>query len=395
MQRYQALHAVLELVLDFSTLIGNLRQPVVLDSAAFSPAHAGPVQDVLASIFRTLELAAPEFRPLAGGAATLCAAALDQHFAALLTPAWSGAVAACCADPSYLAGIPEYVRQYCHDVYYAGITIERIAMADGARLTCYRSTRRAAPDVVVVLPCAMPYPMARAWLSHLGGRYNVLAWETRGASEASQRGAATMALGLAEQADDLLYMARHYCGSRPHVMGICGGAVVAMEAARRQPDAFAGLSLWHGDYNFGADALQTPYQENLRWMLDTALAGRDSAEGVHGLFNDPGMLKNLNPRHLPSVLCPYATVDSLHRYALLNGSVMAADVAGIARQLPMAVSVISSTGDQTAHPDGSRRLAEVLPDCKLYMEPGGDHLSLFDAHARYREIAALCIGSGF
>src|SRR6201999_2064130 len=140
------------------------------------------------------------------------------------------------------------------------------------------------------------------------------------------------------QSDDLQAVIQRYCPEPPHVMGICGGAVVALNAARRPGLNLAGLSLWYGDYNFADPALQTDYQRNLQWMMETAATGLESAQLVHDLFNDKAMLKSLNKRHAAAILCPYADVDNLRRYALLNGAIMAADVAALAREVAMPVS---------------------------------------------------------
>lgn len=381
-------------LLDFGPLISCIEKPVTLRRAAWS-GHARAAEVALPALFSALSLPAPVFKEVEEGDLSLCELVINHRLAQLAGSLDGAGLQALVEGDGFLQHLPGFVRQYQDDVYYAGILRERVMSADGIALTTYRSVGNKAHTVVLVLPCAMSFAIARKWFTCLSEHYNVITWETRCAFGMPAHAQAPVALGLDAQSGDLLSVIGHHCDRPPHVMGICGGAVVALNAAQHHAAAFAGLSLWYGDYNFAQFSLLTAYQTNLRWLLVTAGADLDAAETVFDLCNDHAMLKTLNQEYAPSIMCPYAGVASLHRYAILNGSIMLADVAGMAARVPMHVAVISSEGDQTAHPEGSRKLAELLADCRLHMEREGDHLSFFDAGVRNQEIALECIAGSW
>jgi pimeloyl-ACP methyl ester carboxylesterase len=385
--RFRSLAGLAAELAELRPLLAAIQRPVVIASRGTGPAPgAARSQVVLAAMFAALDLAAPIVRAADDDELSLAECVINERLREALDGLPHGALERLGADD--LARLPAYVARYVADVYHAGLLVDTLDALDGAPLATYRSTGKPR-SVVLVLPCGSPVQMARAWLAVLRESYNVVTWETRRVVRDAAPG--DWRAYLDTQSDDLQAVVQRYCPEPPHVMGICGGAVVALNAARRPGLKLAGLSLWYGDYNFADPALQTDYQRNLQWMMETAAGGLESAQLVHDLFNDKAMLKSLNKRHAAAILCPYADVDSLRRYALLNGAIMAADVAALAREVAMPVSVISSERDRTAHPGGSRRLAEQLAHGRLYMEQDGDHLSFFEARPDTRAIALECI----
>ncbi len=393
-ERYRSMRGLVDAIADLRPLISSIRKPVVFKhlgaAAAIGQDH---LQAILSSIFVALDLIAPVVRSTDDEELSLW----DHIITERLEGAVADLPAAGLDGPLDFAGslerLPAYVRQYVNEVYYHGVSVETLPALDGAPLTTFRSGGKK-HTVVMVLPCATPFQIARSWFSFLSQHYNVVTWETRkvvsGDPEQSARGTY-----LELQSDDLQAVIQRYCPEPPHVMGICGGAVVALNAAQRPAVRLAGLSLWYGDYNFDDPSLQTDYQKNLRWMMETASAGRESAQLIYDLFNDKAMLKSLNKRYAASILCPYADVDDLWRYAVLNGAIMSADVAEIATRLPMPISVFSSENDQTAHPGGSKKLAALLANGRLHLEQEGDHLCFFGAEQHTTAIALACIQDSF
>lgn len=392
LERYRSMTGLVAALADLRPLLAAIRRPVVITPpGAGIPPGADRLQVILSAMFAALGLAAPVVRAAADDELSLPECVINEQLRAALDGIPQGGFDRLC-EVDEVARLPAYVRQYLDEVYHDGVVVDALESLDSAPLTTYRSVGKP-HSVVLALPCGAPVQMARAWLAFLRRSYNVVTWETR--SVVRHAGAGDWRAYLDAQSDDLQAVIQRYCPEPPHVMGICGGAVVALNAARRPGLRLAGMSLWYGDYNFDDPSLQTDYQRNLQWMMETAGGGRESAQVVHDLFNDKAMLKSLNKRHAAAILCPYADVDSLWRYALLNGAIMAADVAAIAAELAMSISVISSENDRTAHPGGSRRLAELLVNSRLYMEQDGDHLCFFEARSHTRAIALECIDGSF
>lgn len=372
---------------DLRPLIAAFGKPVAI-RAARSALDTDQLQRMLAAMFRALDLAEPVVRAADDDRLSLIECVVNDRLHDVLDAMAGNLVGHAVGD------LAAYMTRYLAEVYYEGIAIETLRSLDGTSLTTYRSTGHR-QSVLMVLPCGSPFQMARGWVAFLRRSFNVITWESRAVIDRPGDLPATPQTYLDMQSDDLQAVLDHYCPEPPHVMGICGGAIVALNAARQSKLRLAGLSLWYGDYNFNDPQLQTDYQRNLLWMLEMAASGDDSARMVYDLFHNKAMLKSLNKRHAATILQPYADVTSLQRYARLNGAIMSADVARLAAALPMVVSVVSGESDHIAHPGGSRKLATLLAHCRLYMEPDGDHLAFFEARERTREIALECIRSSF
>jgi pimeloyl-ACP methyl ester carboxylesterase len=87
------------------------------------------------------------------------------------------------------------------------------------------------------------------------------------------------------------------------------------------------------------------------------------------------------------VLYPYANPELMYRYGKLNGSIMHTAVEPLLAEVRRPALVVTSEDDHTAHPEGSRRVAEALPGATLRVEPHGDHISLFRARGATPHLA--------
>lgn len=63
------------------------------------------------------------------------------------------------------------------------------------------------------------------------------------------------------QAADLFAVMDHHDVTAAHVVGLCGGAVIALAAAAVRPERVTSPSLWHGDHGFAdlAHVVLYPY----------------------------------------------------------------------------------------------------------------------------------------
>ncbi|MBA2895420.1 alpha/beta fold hydrolase [Nonomuraea soli] len=251
----------------------------------------------------------------------------------------------------------------------------------GPPLPVYSAGEQGAPAVVIVAACGMPAKLCEEWVRFLAADHHVVTWETRGLFGSGMDGAdgtdgADPATDVDAQAGDLFAVMDHFDVRTAHLMCLCGGAVIGLAAAHRDPARVSSLSLWHGDFAAVAAAEKTHHQQNLVALMDMGAADRDRAAAIHPVLCQT-MLSTVPPDLAHLVVYPYATADLLFRYCRLNGEIMKTDVTPWLAGLDRPVLVVTSEDDETAHPDGSRVVAEALPDAKLHVRPHGDHISLF------------------
>ncbi|MEU9336644.1 alpha/beta hydrolase [Streptomyces sp. NPDC048290] len=257
---------------------------------------------------------------------------------------------------------------------------------DGLTLDAFSGGDPARPAVVLVPPCGMPVQLSLGWLRALGADHHVVTWQSRGLFAPDGPGA-DMADGVADQADDLLDVMDAFGLSGCHVMGLCGGAVIALDAAHRYPERFGSLSLWHGDYDFGAGSTKTDHQRDVQALMELGAGSLATATAYQKLMHRPAALAKIPEQAAPLVLYPYATPALFHHYCRLNHAIMTYDISRLLGDIAHPALVVTSRTDTTAHPAGSHRVARELARAHLVEEPTGDHLSVFDTSTRLTRLA--------
>ncbi len=264
--------------------------------------------------------------------------------------------------------------------FEARCDVRDVTTPDGATLRAYAAGVPGRRTVVLAAACGMPARLCEGWLSALSADYHVIVWESRALFPVPAAGdtALDATLDLAAQARDLVAVLDAYGVAQADAMGICGGAVIALQAAADHPERIRSLALWHGDYDFGPDSPRTTFQRNLRAVLSMGGRSRAAARGVHATLCKSGFA-NVPPDVAHLVIYPYVTPELLYRYSRLNHALMAADVPALAPRVTQPALVVTSRNDDTAHPAGSHRLADELPDGRLHVEDTGTHILAFSA----------------
>lgn len=262
----------------------------------------------------------------------------------------------------------------------------RVTTADGQVLDAFTAGDPSRPAVVLVPPCGMPVELSHRWLRALGEDHFVVTWQSRGLF-APDGPDADMAFSVPVQADDLLAVMDALDLPSCHLMGLCGGAVIALDALHRHPERFGSVSLWHGDYDFGASSTKTDHQRDVQALMEMGAASLGQATAYQKLMHRPAALAKIPEPVAPLVLYPYATPVLFHHYCRLNFAIMSYDVTDLLGGIEHPVLVVTSRTDTTAHPAGSHRVARELPRAELVEEPTGDHLSVFDTSARLTQLA--------
>jgi pimeloyl-ACP methyl ester carboxylesterase len=240
--------------------------------------------------------------------------------------------------------------------------------------------------VVLVSACGMPAKLCERWMRFLGENHFVITWESRLLFEDLTAGQ-EWAYDVDAHVADLFAVMDHFGVQQAHLMGLCGGAVVAVAAAAKRRDRVRSLSLWHGDYELGSACPKTKHQKDLQALMAVVASSQLQADQIHQMFSH-NILKNFRKDLAHIVLYPYANSQLLHRYGRSNGNIMQTNVSSLLSQVRQPSLVVTSDDDNTAHPAGSMFVAERLANAQLQMERHGDHLSLFDARSHVTEAAS-------
>lgn len=261
---------------------------------------------------------------------------------------------------------------------------ETIRSYDGVPLNVYTAGR--GDDVVVIIPaCGMPAALVESWIRFLARDRRVLTWESRGLFGAiDQR--SDYAVDIVVQTADLFAVMDHCAVSRAHVLGLCGGAVIALAAAADRPESISSLSLWHGAYSFAGGSPTTTHQHGIVELMTMAARSRAAAQAIHAAFCQVA-LKSTPADVAHFVLYPYASPELFYRYCRLNSGITSTDVEQYLAHVKQPTLVVTSEDDQIAHPAGSKRVAVGLPNSWLRVAATGDHISLFYADETLLRIA--------
>jgi len=229
-----------------------------------------------------------------------------------------------------------------------------------------------AEAIVLIPPCGVPAALFRPWLTALSSRYLVVTYENpylfgdwaslpvpsgEPATEAAYVGAVLQAYGI----------------SRAHVIGICGGAPIALAAAAELGPKVASLVICHGDLNFGAEVPRTAFQKQFQGFLSEARTGLERAREVLALFLDPNILFGVPARLAPFILYPYSDLELFHRYAKINYGLMAYDANDAARRLDQRLLIVTSRTDRMTHPASSHHLHRTVTGSELSERATGSH----------------------
>lgn len=253
---------------------------------------------------------------------------------------------------------------------------------DGTSVMALDAGPADAPCILFSPACAMSARLCLPWIRALSATYRCLVYQTRGTNEriADPRTFDRRGYDVHRQAEDVTALIETFTGAPVHLMGLCGGAVPALVVAARRPELVGSLSLWHADLELGGEAEKTEHQVNLRAMLDLAGESRETAAWMRDRLAS-GPMTGVPDGIGPLVVRLYATAELFYRYAKLTGATMHWDSRPTAAEVTQPCLVVTSRDDHTAHPAGSRRLAEILPDARLVVAENGTHLDAFDATA--------------
>ncbi|MFH8347419.1 alpha/beta fold hydrolase [Streptomyces sp. NPDC018045] len=283
-----------------------------------------------------------------------------------------------------LGEVDQVLTRTLADSFEAFSPKEAITSVDGVPLHVY-AAGQGAETVVLVPACGMPVALSESWVRFLARDRRVLTWESRGLFGAAGHDG-DYGVDVGAQSADLFAVMDHYGVAGAHVVGLCGGAVIALAAAAGRPERIASLSLWHGAYGFTDGGAKTKHQEGLIELMTSAARSRAAARAVHAAFCQ-AMLTSTPADAAHLVLYPYASPELLYRYCRLNTGITGTDVEPYLARVRQPALVVTSRDDDIAHPAGSERVAAGLTNGQLRVEAHGDHISLFSAQDALLQVA--------
>ncbi|HEY6794247.1 MAG TPA: alpha/beta hydrolase [Kineosporiaceae bacterium] len=300
------------------------------------------------------------------------------------------ALALASAGPPDPAAVDRIVDDVVRDDVTTLCRTTVVTAPDGARVRATAAGDPHAPAVVIASACGMPVRLAERWIRRFARDHHVVTWESRGLFGGTGPDRPDLRTGVDAQVEDLFAVLAHTGQQRAHVVGLCGGAVLAVEAAARSPERVSGLSLWHGDFDLGPGTPKTDHQRNLQALMAMAARSPEAAAQVHAVLGR-ALLDSTPPELAHLVLYPYVDPDLLHRYCRLNGAIMERDLRDVLPRVGVPAVVVTSEDDRTAHRDGSLLVAARLPAARLVVNPHGDHLSLFGAGPAFLDDAVRLV----
>lgn len=256
----------------------------------------------------------------------------------------------------------------------------------GVRLSAVRAGQAIDGFPVLLMGApGMPLEMVASWLRGLGARRQVASWETRGMFGPDWEQVAE--LEVEHQVADAVVMLDAAGWPQAHLVGICGGAVLALACAARHPQRVRSLTLWFGDFDLGDAAPKTEHQRNLQALMQMVVSRRVSAQALRDVLV-ASMVKMSDPDLAPLAMYPFANAALLEQYCNMNYPIMSTDCRPYLSAVGAPCLVGYGPDDQTTHPDGSRAVAESL-GAQLAPVPKRNHL---DSMRAYPDDVARVLG---
>lgn len=226
--------------------------------------------------------------------------------------------------------------------------------------------------VVLIPPCGVPAALFDPWLRALAADRLVVTYENPylfGEWESLPAPSGD----FAQETAFVGALLKEYGISRAHLIGICGGAPVALAAAAEYSPGVASLIVCHPDLNFGPQVARSPFQRQFQGFLSEAGADPRRAREVLDLFLDPNMLFGVPKKLAPFILYPYGDLELFHRYAKLNYALMAYDASDAARRFDQRLLILTSRTDRMTHPAAAHHLHRMVPGSVLSERDSGNH----------------------
>lgn len=258
-----------------------------------------------------------------------------------------------------------------------------ITSNDGTQLSVKQTGRVTGEPMLFFGAPGTPSALISGWLKGLGKRYCVSTWETRGLFGPNHY--SVNSLGINAQVMDAKAVMDNAEWDEGHIVGICGGAVLALAFAAAHPARVRSLSLWFGDYELGDRAPKTDHQQNLQALMKMVVDKRVSINSMREMLLSV-VSKLSEPDLAPMALYPYANSALLGQYCHMNYPIMSTNCIQYLERIKVPSLVVFSPNDVTTHSDGSYVVANYL-GAKLESVVTSGHLGAFRGNSEHIKLA--------
>jgi nucleoside-diphosphate-sugar epimerase/pimeloyl-ACP methyl ester carboxylesterase len=270
-------------------------------------------------------------------------------------------------------------------------TFDRLTVlaSDGVALNVYRAGDRARPAVLICNDLGMPAEFVRPLAAQLARRWHVITWESR-TLPGMARSRVDADVSLARQAADGLEVLDRLKVPRAALIGWCGGARVALRIHNGARRRIAGLALLNGSY--GREyAPKTSFERTMAAIMPRIASDNHYARLFHRSIFTPDpegeaprtcaateqLLASTAPEFLHLTSVPFHSANHLQRYARLVHALLRESISPSELDITVPTLVMTGDRDQTAHPEGSRALADDIVRSHFACVDGADHFALY------------------
>jgi pimeloyl-ACP methyl ester carboxylesterase len=343
-----------------------IREKNLVDGKGLAQTESQQCNHILKIIAAELQIVAPHFIPLAKKPRSLDTAI--SRICDLNLEEWK-ALAACSFAESYIKDLIEGLKFSHLEKFSVNFKVQEENLPEFEVFTKGKPAKEA---VILIPPCALPARFFQPWLEAFGKHYYTLILENPFLFRNWK--------SLSEPSSDILFELNYIKAvleregiSSAHIIGICGGAPIALAAAAHFSQTVASVIICHGDLNFGQKTPRTPFQDQFYALLSDSARSVVRAEEVYSLFLDPSLLFGIPDTMGPFILYPYADFRLFQRYAKLNSAIMAFDSTRVAEKLIQPLMIVTSPNDKMAHPGASYLLHEKVKRSTVWQHKINNH----------------------
>lgn len=261
------------------------------------------------------------------------------------------------------------------DINFGAIR-QLIVRESGTRFPAYLIGDVSKPCVLFCNAVGMPVEMVHDILVRLQDAYCVLTFEARYLFN-RELGQSDFDHSLNALVEDLDACLKHYrIDSKVTLIGVCIGAVVALEFAARYPLKLDRLVLANPAYSLDDDTLRTSYERDSQRVLREAADSERKARLIRMTFARTNQSVLSEQELMALAQYPYTSGDLLFHYASMVNHLIDEPIRPLAKRVKVPVVTIISKDDELAHPEAAAKVAKLFSDSTVHEFPEGGHFQL-------------------
>ncbi|MEW5251476.1 alpha/beta fold hydrolase [Microbulbifer discodermiae] len=231
------------------------------------------------------------------------------------------------------------------------------------------------PWIALIFPFGLKLDLAIPFLQFFEPQYNVVVWETRSILEDSTREVGKEEFSIENHLSDMKTILDLFPSEKYIVVGYCSGAGIALGAANRYPNLIDDLLLVHGEYTMlKLEECTTNFAREIDSLL--SMAGKDESY-LQSVFDKIKQERLEETSNRPDGIdMPFTRLEFLRRHSANYLSYKANDFEHLAQWVPHKTLLMSGELDAQANVESTKRIASLIPNAEVYIDPDADHYGL-------------------